>query len=263
MDRHLGWRCATLQSKIIIPMAAEIKDILNNRINIINQSKGIYLTNKIYQIQISLLALEKNYKELEKSLIDYSNPRISSKLWEHGHKERARLYLWNVSRLLQNFLSSAATFRDHVRYLTRQIFRDHVFLDEFKNKIKNTFGDDPLSNFIMIFRNNYLHTCVAATSASFKLDFNNHRIISSILISKKQLLDTYSEWTVKSKDYINTLPDEVPLLVIVKEYYDKVYIFYQWYEQRYFKIFEDEFVELTKLKEDYSQLQKKLFNIKK
>lgn len=243
-------------------MPTEIKDILNKRINIINQSKGIYLTNKIYQIQISLLALEKNYKDLEKSLLDYSNPRISSKLWELGHKERARLFLWNVSRLLQNFLSSASTFRDHIRYLTRQIFRDHILLEEYEGKIKDTFGDDPLSNFIMKFRNNYLHTCVAATRASFNLDFNNRRIISSILINKKQLLDTYNEWNVKSKEYIDTLPDEIQLLSIVKEYFDKVYTFYQWYEQRFFKIYENDFAELTKLKEDYNQLQKKLFKIK-
>ena len=241
-------------------MSSEIKDILNDQAKKINESHGTHLTNKLYQIQISLMAFEKNYKDLEKSLVDYSNPHISSKLWELGHKERARLYLWNVSRYLQNFLSSASTFRDHIRYLTQKIFDKNEFIQEYEDQILKRFSEDPLSNFIMKFRNNYLHTCVAATFASFDLDIANSKIYSEIYIDKNQLLDIYNEWNSKSKEYINSLTDKTPLLNIVKAYYEIVLNFYKWYEQRFFQIYKVEFEELDTLKKHYIYLQKSFFN---
>ena len=243
-------------------MESQIKDILNAQIKKINDSKGTFLTNRIYQIQISLLTFEKNYKDLETSLINFSNPKISSKLWELGHKERARLYLWNVSRFLQNFLSSAFTFREHLRFITRKVFKEHIFLKEFAKQVNDTFADDPLSNFIMRFRNTYLHTCVAGISASFNLEFNKNRINSEILLIKSQLLNSSNEWNSQSLKFISSMEEEVPLLQIMRRYFDKVYKFYEWYEKRYFKIFENDFNELNKLKEDYNQIQKNIFKIK-
>jgi len=242
-------------------MGNEIKDILNDQIKKINDSKGTILTNRIYQIQISLLTLEKNYKDLETSLINYSNPKVSSKLWELGHKERARLYLWNVSRFLQNFLSSAFTFREHLRFITRLVFRDNKFLQEFEKQVMDIFGDDPLSNFIIKFRNNYLHTCVAGINASFNLEFSKNRINSQILLVKSQLLNSSNKWNSQSLKFINSLKEETPLLEIMKKYFDKVFSFYHWYEKRYFEIYENDFKKLKKMKEDYIQIQNNIFKI--
>lgn len=240
---------------------SKTRDTLNYHVSKINESRGMFLTNMLMRVQVSLFAFEYNYRELNRMLVEYTNPRFSSKLFEVGHKERIKQYLWHVSRSLQNFLSSASTFKDHIRYITKKVFPNHEFKNEYEDKIRSTFENDPLSNFIIRFRNNYLHTSISGTKAVFRHNFDKGEITSEIILEKFKLLKDY-EWTSLSKKYIDSLSDELILRNIVEQYFIKVFDFYKWYESRYFQIFENEFEDLNKLKVQFNDLYKKLFNIK-
>lgn len=241
---------------------SKIKDTLNLHVNKINESRGMYLTNMLTRVQVSLFAFEYNYRELNRMLVEYTNPRISSKLFEVGHKERVKQYLWHTSRLLQNFLSSASTFKDHIRYITKKIFANHKFLIEYETRIKTTFANDPLSNFIIRFRNNYSHTSITGTKAVFRHNIDKGEIISEIILEKSKLSLDY-EWNSQSKKYLDSSPDEIILRNVIDQYYSKVMEFYKWYEAMYFQIYEHDFKELADLKIQFNELYKTLFNIKK
>lgn len=182
---------------------------------------------------------EKNFEELLKALALYnSTPQVALELSSIGKRHQLHDLLGEINRRNHNFVASAKSLIDHSTTLYRQIFEPDNRFPDYSLKVKEEFAENPLTQFIIRFRQYCQHYKMPSISAT--TNFNRDKGIShNILIKCDGLLD-FDGWNKAAKKYIKEQGESINLEAVVTDYHNHVNNFYKWYYARVEEILEPE-----------------------
>ena len=136
----------------------------------IDASEGLRVAKKIMALRGSIAIFAGNYDQLMRGLDQLSRPellisvfgQVDQRLFEHLSNE--------VTRLLHNFLGGAGTLVDHTRIFARDMFADSSFMAEYEEKVKQTFSESPIRQFVQRLRNYMLHYALPINTVSLRIE---------------------------------------------------------------------------------------------
>ncbi len=210
---------------------------------------GMAIQQKIDALRVTYYIFDTNYRELKDSLKEYAQPDSSLALMEEKNRAQLEQFCAELTRRLHNFLAGAKSLVDHTRNMVKELYKEHSFLDEYQNKIGDTFAASGVAVFIQELRNYTLHykLPVAAISMDMtKLDAGTWEISNGISLSKESLKE-FSGFTKLAKDYLENSPDQIALAPIVDQYFSLVTTFYGWLGERQQEVHKAEFGEMNAL----------------
>jgi hypothetical protein len=192
-------------------------------------SPQLAIRSKIRSFGTSRGIFEANYDELRKCIEHYA-PKSQQELlrWATDVAHR-RQHLFEVTRLLHNFLAAAASLIDHARVFYRKMYRAENLMPDYQAKILAEFASDPLAQFIVCLRQYCLHYQTPVVFVSVSMNNITGVIGSGTTLDKAKLL-LFDNWNAAARKFLDQSPDSLDLVVICSTYYDKVKGFYIWFE---------------------------------
>ena len=100
-----------------------------------------------------------NARQFEAFLAHYdTDVKARLELWDMRNRKGFEAFLDEVDRLFHNFLAAATSLRDHTRRLWQKYPPpDPALAAEYQKRVKQTFADSPLANFVQRLRNYSMH----------------------------------------------------------------------------------------------------------
>jgi hypothetical protein len=181
---------------------------------------------------------EANYRELKRvadqleSEDDESTARILE-LWS----EHRRLYavLDETARLLHNFLASATTLIDHTRAHVTTQHAGTAFEKEYKARVHQAFGANPISRFVQCLRNYNLHYRLPVVSGRLNVQFDppgQTKSITSQIVLDVCKLQEWDKWDSASKRYMKNVGEELAVDRLADDYMGLALPFHDWFRER-------------------------------
>ncbi|MGG0053093.1 hypothetical protein [Bacillus atrophaeus] len=231
----------------------------------IKKSEGLRINKKMKDLDVSKYVFEKNHEELCKTInLFKSDYEKAIKTIKISQGKGLNPFLYELSRLLHNYLASGKTLIDHSRKLFQQEYEHKhlAFSKVYQNKLKETFAESPLAKFIQDLRNYSLHRSIPISGASYDIASSN-RGLTEVFLVKKSLLE-WDGWTKKAKEYIDTCKKDIDLIQLVNEYTKKTKEFQEWFRSKQMEIHKKDFDELRTLQQKSKYIyDKRMKNIVK
>jgi hypothetical protein len=145
-------------------------------------------------------------------------------LYDVDYRGKPEIIYLEINRLLHNFLASASSIIAITEANIQNEYKNTTISDELDSIFTN-FYDNILARFILNLRNFSLHYQLVRPYWQLnmqRISPTEFKQISSVVISKQYLLG-YKKWNIKSKQYMETQPDDIPLLPMIEEYYKIIY----------------------------------------
>ncbi len=197
--------------------------------------------------ETSVMIFTGNHLELKRALDFVHDPSKSFVYFIEANRGELWEIHQDVVRLFHNFVASALTLVEHTRILINQQFVKEEIRVGYQSRVDNVFASDPLSGFVQDLRNYILHRGLPATAMHLRLlGQNPKRHVDTRVILNLDQMDDW-DWNGRSKEYISSVPKELPLLDVVESYGNKVRGFHQWFVEWFSKIYEREIEELFTL----------------
>jgi hypothetical protein len=115
--------------------------------------------------------------------------------------------------------------------MIREAYKNSEFINEYQERIDDSFTNDPISVFVKDLRNYTLHCSLPATFSQIQLSQDpqtKQQITTSrALLDKESLLHGY-RWEPASKEYLAEAPNEIDLLDLISKHHNKFVQFYDW-----------------------------------
>lgn len=207
---------------------------------------GWLIGEKIERLEISIFIFGRNFEELMRSIESFKKP-TSFILLDVRNRDELHEFFKEVTRLLHNYLASAMTLVDHTRILVRELYNEEKFAEfneEYSSKIKVTFAENPLHQFIQGLRNYIVHKELPMVGAI--INFND---INANLTVDMSVLSENFDWSKYAREFLKSKDNDEKLETLVTEYFKIVYEFHQWFYSRQLEIHAEEFKEANELKE--------------
>lgn len=216
------------------------------------------LLAKISNLKCTRYVFQRNYEDLIILLDSIEKPEVALPLCDIHARKSLTIVLFEISRLLHNFLSSAKTLIDHTRVFIKDQYLDRPFLNEFRKEVENRFSNQGEQAFIQRFRNYCLHQKLTFIESSLDLGHvNDPNIKHSIHLDKARLLK-WDGWNKPAKEFLNKQKDKIDLKLLLITYFHLIDDFYQWLDKRFIDIHKNEINELeTQRKTIYQQMEAK------
>ncbi|MFT0803255.1 hypothetical protein VSK91_19640 [Bacillus swezeyi] len=226
----------------------------------IKKSEGFRIHKKMKDLDVSKYVFEKNHEELCKTIdLFKSDYNKAIKRIKISQGKGLNPFLYEISRLLHNYLASGKTLIDH----SRKIFQDEyehkhlAFSEVYQNKIKEIFVESPLAKFIQDIRNYSVHRSIPISGASYEIASSN-RGLTEVFLVKKNLLE-WDRWTKKAKEYLNACEEEIDLVQLINEYTEKVKAFQEWFRSKQMEIHKKDFDEIRALEQENTKRIEAIF----
>lgn len=262
--------CSVIISKKSVRIAMVVdedtKDLGKQIVELINKLNSMpeyKLLLRIKSLNISLYVFKRNYKELANLLTKHTDVREAIRLRGVGKKPEMRLELYEVARLLHNFVTSAKSLIDHTRIIYREIYEKKIYgeteaFPDYQDEVDRRFAKNPLAQFVEDLRDYCVH---------YKLPLV-HSVLhysqlppTPIFESKMELnieeLNKYSRWSPLAKEYLSGQSESSNLLNVISEYYALVEDFHNWFRARQEKIHSQEFAKLASIQQKLKDLEKR------
>ena len=215
--------------------------------------EGRRISNQLELLSVSYYAFTTNYLELQKALDAYQDPSFFKDLWNIDNRDKLFRYLDEITRLLHNFLASVKSLVDHTRIIVRKLPRSKLFLKEYERRIRKSFQESTLSNFVQHLRNYVLHKGMPLLTAVGRVTpakASNHSIDLNL-----DLLRAWDGWNKYSTQYLDDMPDEVNLESVILSYKETVEDFYKWLEDTFQKVYRTELEEMKQILEEAEEFE--------
>jgi len=228
----------------------------------IEESLHIRAYAKMRELSLSIHTLEVNYQLLRQHLdsnndMDYQLQFEYSPLkWQYHPLQQ------EVHRLLLNFVASAIALVDHTRNITKEIYSELEFWQEYQEKVDKDLKDEPVNVFIKDLRAYILHIKFPFVGTHFQTQRisplgdpeNLFATTIRLTFSKDELLKS-DRWTKPAKNYLETQGNLVFLDALIDEYYSLIKRFHLWLNTRQREMHESEYSWLlSKWDELYQEL---------
>lgn len=214
----------------------------------IKKTEGWRIRNKMKDLDVSKYVFEKNHEELYQTInLFKSDYAMAMKTIKASQGKGLNPFLYELSRLLHNYLASGKTLIDHSRKLYQEEYENLAFSEVYKNKIEETFSKSPMAKFIQDLRNYSLHRAIPISGASYDISSSSNGL-EEVLLVKKRLLE-WNGWTKKSKEYLDTCKEDIDLVQLINEYTKKIKEFQEWFHSKQMEIHKKDFDELRLLQQ--------------
>lgn len=160
-------------------------------------------------------------------------------------------YDGEITRLLYNYLTSAATLADHCRRVMRA-YESTEFHKDYENQVK-TFTELPESAFLKDLRNYFAHHKIPSLGLSIgdvEHDAGDFRHEALIYTSD---LDDSHKWSSRSKEYIEDHFPHVYIAGLIKVHLEKMSELYSWIFSNFMNLHEAEYNDSLRIKEDIAK----------
>ena len=221
-----------------------------------NLSEGGKIEIKTRNLGTSYYVFRSNYNELKNALELFNRKEVRKEIRAIKNREKLDLFQDEVIRFFHNYLAAAKSLVDHTRIVTKELYGSKEFFNEYNLRVKNTFGDSPLSHFVQDLRNYILHVGIPQMFA--ELAFDGSKETNSIFLDLPSL-KTWDRWSPKGRDYLNSLKKKVNLYKVIVAYCSLVNDFYNWFLARQEELHVTEFAQFRKLRDEYNKISLKLF----
>ena len=170
-----------------------------------------------------------NDREFQALFAHYdNNVQARLELWDTHNRDGFDAFLDEVDRLLHNYLAAATSLRDHTRRLWRQDPPpDMALTAEYDERVKRTFADSPLANFVQRLRNYMTHSKLPVAQGKFTWEQGSGES-STVALSKAALLE-WDDWNVAARAFLDEADDDIDLSDVLRDYTALVHDFNQWF----------------------------------
>lgn len=210
------------------------------------------LLRKIKRLSRTIDIFQGNYNELIYHLDNHNDPLFAmDNLLGVDKKHLLDSYRSQIVRLLHNFIASSLTLTDHTRVHYNEIYKDKGTFDDYHQKIKEFFAENPLALFVKCLRQFFQH--YQLPDFTTQMIWNRENGMTIKLMLEKEKLLSFSNWNKKALDYINSHDKQLDLKEVITEYQILIENFYTWFLARQFEINKDC---LQKVNEKIEELKK-------
>jgi hypothetical protein len=216
----------------------------------IQQSEGHKIYWKMQELQATYSIFSGNFEELLNAIASFETPAVSKQFMSADRSEALREVQRKILRLLHNFLAGANTLIDHTRVLTTELYAETPFNGEYQAKVKEIFGDAPITRFVKGLRNWMVHRGLVPVAVVSTLGVRDESSTSRLVLILADL-KCWDRWDASAKTYLAEHSTDVSLEVLVRSYASLVEGFYAWLGTRLGEVHADAFAELQRLQERY------------
>jgi hypothetical protein len=191
-------------------------------------SEALEIESRFGTLGINYYVFETNYEKLKQLLDETQKP---DQMWKSGE---VNAIMYELIRLLHNFLASAKMLVDHTRHVMRDWYGDTALLDKYQSEIEKRFAANKLSAFIEDLRNYALHYQLPVTTSKIEVtrgaDTNGYVERAAFELGRAELRK-WSEWN-KGKDYLHQSDQDIVIEELVDQYFHQVQRLHQWISAR-------------------------------
>lgn len=212
---------------------------------------GTRIFNTLIHLATSHYGVNRNYQELSLAISRYEK---SLSIWAVKDRPQLDAFLRELSRLLQNYLSSIYSLVQHTMIICNDLNCPKLNAD-YASQLK-VLQRNNCVRFVRDLRTYSQHIRLPAIAA--RLSFRTIRetgtgeIKQQILLEKKELTK-WTHWHNDSKEYINSHND-IDLKVVLSEYQSLIKDFYQWFYKKVEELYPKELQEFYELESELARL---------
>ncbi len=232
----------------------QIIDLLDK----LNSMPEYKLLLRIKSLEASLYVFQRNFEGLKSLLIKHSDVNEAIRLRAVGKKPEMRAFLYEIARLLHNFVTSVKSLVEHTRVIYREIYKRSEEFPEYQVEIDRRFANNPLAQFVEDLRNYCLHYKLPTISSG--LHFSRlppTPVFESRIELRIEELNEYTKWSPLGKEYLSSQNKPVNLLNVTDEYYTLAQDFHNWFKLRQKKIHSQELAKVASIQRELEDLAKK------
>jgi hypothetical protein len=187
-------------------------------------SEAWEIESRFGMLGINYYVFETNYEEL-KRLLD--KIQIPDQMWKSGE---VNSIMYELTRLLHNFLASAKMLVDHTRHVMRDWYSGTSLYDEYQSEIEKRFATNRLSAFIEDLRNYALHYQLPVTASRIEVtrgaETGSYVERAAFELSRAKLRE-WSGWN-KGRNYLYQSDEDIVIEYLVDQYFHEVQNLHQW-----------------------------------
>lgn len=191
---------------------------------------GYRFLKQLNQFSLSFYIFQENYHELIRFL-DSTIQKTHNLTGEKAQHEKA---MFEITRLLHNFVASVQTLVDNTRVYYRNEFEENKLFSDYNDELKKRFAENELQLFVKDLRQHFQHYKIPLISFSVSLS-DKDGSTARYYFSQKALADF--KWKPRAKHYIEEQnKSEVDIKKFASDYYGLTKSFYDWFIKRQIEI---------------------------
>lgn len=190
---------------------------------------------RVNQFRTSHVVFQRNYEELLTfvdyfcaPLVAFSYSRVDQKwLWRDG--------VYEIARLLHNFVAAALSLVDHTRVLYRQLYEPHREITEYQDKVTESLAQEPVVQFVIKLRQMAQHYRLPSLTYQTEMSDVEDGVVGTTRIwlsLSTEDLRQFDGWNAPAKALIHQAGPTIDLRSVITEYSARVTAFYDWFDQR-------------------------------
>jgi hypothetical protein len=180
------------------------------------------------RLNVSVYTFHVNYIEFLKVGRVLCDPKASShltRLMFHGVLGEV---LYDVIRLLHNYVVAIKSLVEHTRRTNDKISEEGKAVVSYQQRVDETFKHDPMSRFLQDLRNYYLHYEPAEIGMTISGSGEALSYFQALTLSVKELR-RWDGWSAPALQYLDSVGDNVDVVTAVEQYSEKVKSFCLWF----------------------------------
>ncbi len=212
----------------------------------IEASEAMRIRRAWLPVTITYRAFRGNGEEILRLLARQKTGKLVPIFWEEEAARPERALLFEVERLLLNYLASAVTLLAHQRIVVR---REYPVASAMRKSHDMRFADHFESNglfhFIRELRNYFLHQEVPLVARRTTFDSSGapDRVMTMDVDALRQ---SNYDWT-DARQYVDALPAQLPLAELVQDFNGLVIEFFGWHAKERERHHERDFREMAEM----------------
>jgi hypothetical protein len=195
----------------------------------------------------------KNGLELRDKLREYEDPARALAQMAANKQVRNEQYRADTIRHFHNFLAGAKSLVEHTRNYINEVYGQDELANEYKQRVKLTFGTNGFVAFVHDLRNYMLHKGIPIVGETMEIQQGQPPTFAFYL--RLTRMRTWNGWTPLSRSYLNVLSEQIRVAHIVEPYMEIVVPFHRWLSQRRKDADRPALLELKKLQLEYQSLR--------
>lgn len=214
--------------------------------------EGTRIFRMLLNLATSQYVVNRNYCELAIAINKYES---DLEIWNIRKRVLFEAFLRELTRLLQNYLSSTYSLIEHNRQFCNDLNCSE--LDRaYSEKIEALRSNDCVK-FVRDLRTFSQHIGLPLLSGQISIkklsaESNSSEFKQRILLQKSELLK-WKEWKKASENYINS-HEEIDLKLVLNEYQSLIKTFYEWFYKKVTELYSKQLLEYAKIDSELARL---------
>lgn len=205
----------------------------------IQSDVGFLVTARFDSVELSYRIFKDNLHDLVNWLDQDDFPKFYFPLNDPRNNDLEINYWMKYTRKIHNVLAGAKTFVDHTCVAKDDIAKHKKdFGVQYEKLAETDLKNDPISKFVLDFRNRLLHNGLINYNVHYDL-MNEEGISIKFKLNVKDL-KAWGGWTAPSKCFLKTLDNEMDLTEILFDYDKRICEFNYKIKELLFSVFKEE-----------------------